>query len=92
MSKKLLVGSLAWEVTNEDLQQLFATIGEVEEATVVNDKFSGRSKGFGFVTYKNDADADKAIAELNGKDLKGRAIAVNEARPPKPRMSGQNRY
>lgn len=85
MAKKLFIGSLDWGVTSEDLQAAFAAIGPVEDAVVISDKFSGRSKGFGFVTYTNDEDADKAIAELDGTDLKGRNIVVNEARPPRPR-------
>jgi cold-inducible RNA-binding protein len=86
MSKKLFVGSLEWGVTEQDLQDAFAQFGDIEEAVVVKDKFSGRSRGFGFVTYVNDEDADKAVAELNGSELKGRQIVVNEARPPKEGM------
>ena len=83
MSKKLFVGNIEWGVTDEDLQKLFAEHGEVEEAIIIKDKFSGRSKGFGFVTFVNEEDADKAIAALNEYDLNGRQIAVNEAKPPK---------
>lgn len=83
MAKKLFVGNIEWGVTEEDLQALFAQHGEIEEAVIIKDKFSGRPKGFGFVTYKEDADADKAIAELNDYELNGRKLAVNEARPPK---------
>lgn len=89
MSKKLFIGSLEWGVTEEDLQQLFAQYGAIEEAIVIKDKFSGKSKGFGFVTFTNDEEADKATQALNGADLKGRKLVVNEARPPKPR---QERY
>ena len=85
MSKKLFIRSLAWEATEQDLQDLFAQYGAVEEAIIIKDKFTERSKGFGFVTYTNDEDADKALKELNGAELKGRALVVNEARPPKPR-------
>jgi RNA recognition motif-containing protein len=85
MSKKLFVGNLDWGATEEQLQSMFAEYGQIEEAVVITDKISGRSKGFGFVTFTNDADADKAIAELDGKELGGRPITVNEARPPKPR-------
>jgi len=81
MAKKLFVGNLDWGITDADLQEAFAAFGAVEEAIVINDKFSGRSKGFGFVTFTNDEEADKAIAELDGSELKGRNIAVNEARP-----------
>jgi len=77
----IYVGNLAWEMTEEDLQKEFSAFGEVESARIITDKFSGRSKGFGFVEMPNKEEADKAISELNGKDLKGRAIKVNEARP-----------
>ena len=81
MSKKLFVGNLPYTVTKDKLQEVFSAHGELEEVTIIIDKFSGKSKGFGFVTFKNDADADKAAAELNGKDLEGRAMTVNEAKP-----------
>ncbi|HCC23825.1 TPA: RNA-binding protein [Candidatus Falkowbacteria bacterium] len=86
MSKKLFIGSLDWGVTSEDLNQSFSEFGAVEDAVVIMDKMTGRSKGFGFVTFTNDEDADKAMAELNGKELKGRAIVVNEARPAESRQ------
>jgi len=85
MAKKLFVGNIEWGVTDEDLQKLFAEHGEVEEAVIIKDKFSGRPKGFGFVTFVNDEDADKAIEALNDHELNGRKIAVNEARPKEPR-------
>jgi RNA recognition motif-containing protein len=85
MSKKLFVGNIDWGTTDEDLQRTFAEHGEVEEAVIIRDKFSNRSKGFGFVTFVNDEDADKAIAALNEFELNGRKIAVNEARPKEPR-------
>ena len=81
----MFVGNLEWGVVEDDLQQLFSPFGAIEEVVVIKDKFSGRSKGFGFVTFTNDEEGDKAVAELNGKDLKGREITVNEARPQKPR-------
>ncbi len=81
MSKKVYVGNLAFSVDQDKLKELFAPHGEIEEAVVISDRFSGRSKGFGFVTFVNDADADKAIAELNEKDVEGRPLKVNEARP-----------
>ena len=80
MAKKLFVGNLSWNTKDDSLQTLFATIGAVISAQVVNDRYTGRSRGFGFVEMENDADADRAIAELNGKDLDGRQITVNEAR------------
>ena len=85
MSKKLFVGNIDWSVTDDELKELFAKHGEIEEAVIIKDKFSNRSKGFGFVTFANDEDADKATSELNDFEHKGRKLVVNEARPPKPR-------
>lgn len=85
MSKKLFVGNIEWGVKDEELQALFAEYGEVEEAVIIKDKFSGRPKGFGFVTFVNDEDADKAIEALNDHELNGRKLAVNEAKPKEPR-------
>lgn len=78
---KLYVGNLPYSIDNDGLKNLFSDIGEVIDAVVITDKASGRSKGFGFVTMKDDATAEKAIKEMNGKDLEGRAIVVNVARP-----------
>lgn len=83
MAKKLFVGNIKWETTEDELKELFSQHGEIEEAVIITDKFSGRSKGFGFVTFVNDEDADKAIEALDGYDFKERQIAVSEARPPK---------
>ena len=83
MSKKLFVGNIEWGMTDDQLKELFAKHGEVEEAVIIKDKFSGRPKGFGFVTFANDEDADKAIAELNDFEVNGRKLAVNEAKPPR---------
>lgn len=77
----IYVGNLAWEVKEEDLREAFAAFGEVESAKIITDRFSGRSRGFGFVEMPNNEEANAAIADLDGKDLKGRAIKVNEARP-----------
>ncbi|OGY24263.1 MAG: RNA-binding protein [Candidatus Woykebacteria bacterium RBG_13_40_15] len=85
MAKRLFVGSLPYDVTQEELQEMFAAVGTVESATLITDKFSGRSKGFGFVEMSSDEEADKAVKELNGKDVKGRNIVVNEARPREER-------
>jgi cold-inducible RNA-binding protein len=85
MAKKLFVGNLDWGTTDEEFEALFAAFGAVEEAVIIKDKFSGRSKGFGFVTFTNDEDADKAIAELDGSSFKERDIVVNEARPREER-------
>jgi len=78
---KLFVGNLDWGTTNEELQELFAKYGEVEEAFIVRDKFTHRSKGFGFVTFTNEEEAEKAKTELNEQEFKGRNIIVNDARP-----------
>ncbi len=80
MAKKLFVGSLDWNTTEDELKAFFAELGEVEEAIIIKDHI-GRSKGFGFVTYADEAAAEKAIAELDGKELGKRTIVVNEARP-----------
>lgn len=81
MAKKLFVGNLPFSVTDEQLNETFKAMGEVGSANVVTDKFSGRSRGFGFVEMTQDADAEKAVKELNGKEIEGRKIVVNEARP-----------
>lgn len=85
MAKKLFVGSLSWNTTDQTLNDFFSQVGPVLSAKVITDKFSGRSKGFGFVEMENDADADKAKAELSGKALDGREIAVHDAKPQEPR-------
>lgn len=81
MAKKLFIGSLAWATKDDSLMNHFASVGPVASARVVMDKMTGRSKGFGFVEYDNDADADAAVAKLNGSELDGRTITVQEARP-----------
>ncbi len=83
--RKLFVGNLSWNLTSEDLRQLFAEFGTVEDAIVLSDKFSGRSKGFGFVTMSTDEEAQAAIDGLNEKEVDGRNIVVNVAQPPRPR-------
>ncbi|MDP3986866.1 MAG: RNA-binding protein [Nanoarchaeota archaeon] len=82
---KVYVGNLPFGVDSEKLKEMFASFGAVEEATVISDKFSGRSKGFGFVTFPNDEEAKKAISEMNDKEVEGRALKVNEARPMEDR-------
>jgi len=77
----IYVGNLSWEVNDEDLRSYFSEFGEVASAAVIKDKFSGRSRGFGFVEMPKNEEADAAIKGLDGKDLKGRDIRVNEARP-----------
>src|ERR1700734_5219 len=81
MPTKLYVGNLAYSVTNEDLEGLFSQAGKVDSAVVVVDKFSGQSRGFGFVEMADSNDAARAIEEFNETELKGRNIRVNEARP-----------
>ena len=81
MGKKVYVGNLDYGVTSADLEQLFAQHGTVETADVIQDKATGRSKGFGFVQMSTDEEANAAIAALNGQDYSGRALTVNEAKP-----------
>ncbi len=81
MSKRIYVGNLPWSVDKAKFEELFSPFGEIEEALVISDKYTGRSRGFGFVTYKNDADADKAIGDMNEKEVEGRNLIVKEARP-----------
>ncbi|NCO10987.1 RNA-binding protein [Candidatus Pacearchaeota archaeon CG_4_9_14_0_2_um_filter_39_13] len=78
---KVYVGNLPWSVDNEKLKELFSEFGEVTEAVVIIDKYSRRSKGFGFVTFVNDEDGQKAIEAMNGKEIEGRELKVNEAKP-----------
>ncbi len=85
MAAKLFVGNLAWEVSGDDLRALFAGAGTVVDAVVISDKMTGRSRGFGFVEMSSEEEAKKAVETLNGTDLKGRNINVNEARPLQPR-------
>lgn len=88
MSIKLYIGNLAFQTSGSDLEELFASIGAVESASVVEDRETGRSRGFGFVEMANQADGEKAIAELNGTEFAGRTIKVNEARPREDRGRG----
>ncbi len=81
MAKKLFVGNLAYSVTSDQLRDMFVSFGTVDSATVITDRDSGRSKGFGFVEFSNDAEADAAIKQLDGSDVDGRKLTVNEARP-----------
>jgi RNA recognition motif-containing protein len=81
MGKKLYVGNLTYGVTDSDLQTMFEAHGTVQSAQVIMDRDTGRSKGFGFVEMGSDAEAQAAIAALNGKEVDGRALTVNEARP-----------
>jgi cold-inducible RNA-binding protein len=85
MAMKLYVGNLSFQTSSEDLQQLFAQAGTVESATVVEDRDTGRSRGFGFVEMASKEDGEKAIQQFNGTDLNGRNLTVNEARPREDR-------
>ena len=85
MSTKLFVGSLSWDTTEESLQNFFSQVGAVTSCSVISDKFTGKSRGFGFVEMASEEEAQRAVQELNGKDLDGRTIVVNEARPQAPR-------
>lgn len=83
--QNLFIGSLAYATTDDTLKAFFEQIGEVESARVITDRDSGRSKGFGFVQYKDESDNQKAVDKLNGKELDGRAISVGLARPKEDR-------
>ena len=88
MAKKLYVGGLPYKTTNDELKAHFSGAGAVTSATIIMDKMTGRSKGFGFVEFENDEDAAKAIAMFDGKDFEGRNLTVNEARPMEERPQG----
>ncbi len=88
MGKKLYVGNLSYDVSSSDLESMLAAYGTVLSAEVISDRDTGRSKGFGFVEMDSAAEADAAIAALNGQDHGGRAMTVNEAKPREPRSGG----
>ena len=88
MSKKLYVGNLAYQTTSQDLQDLFAQAGTVESASVIEDRDTGQSKGFAFVEMSTDEEAAAAIDQFNGRELAGRMLKVNEARPRESRPGG----
>jgi RNA recognition motif-containing protein len=96
MGKKLYIGNLPFSANDQFLKESFAQFGTVESATVIVDRDSGRSKGFGFVEMSTEAEAADAIAKMNGSDCEGRALTVNEAKPMAPRDnrggSGRGRY
>lgn len=85
MGKKLYVGSIPFQASEEDLQELFSRAGEVESVRIINDSQTGQSKGFGFIEMATEEDAKKAISDLNGTTFMERTIVVNEARPQQPR-------
>lgn len=91
MEKKLYVGSLSYDTTEDGLRDLFSQAGKVDSATIIVDKFSGRSKGFGFVEMASEKEAEKAKEMFDGKELDGRNIVVDEARPMKKNFSGPGR-
>jgi len=98
MGRRLYVGNLAWTVTDQDLLDVFSEAGKVDSSQVIIDRATNRSRGFGFVEMGTDEEAQRAITELNGKDLRGRNISVSEARErsesrgPRPAMGGSSRF
>lgn len=88
----LYIGNLSWSISEPELQQTFEAFGEVSSCKIVKDKMTNRSKGFAFVEMPNDEEANAAISALNGKDVKGRNISVNEARPREERPQGGGGY
>src|SRR5262245_23190177 len=88
MSMKLYVGNLAFQTTDEELQELFSQAGTVESASIVTDRDTGRSRGFGFVEMASKAEGEAAIAQLNGAEINGRSLTVNEAKPRENRGGG----
>jgi len=91
MSMKLYVGNLSFQTSRDDLQELFAQAGTVESASVVEDRETGRSRGFGFVEMSSNEEGQAAIQQFNGKEVNGRSLTVNEARPREDRGGGGNR-
>jgi len=87
-SNKLYVGGLPYEITDDRLQELFSEHGTVESARVITDRMTGRSRGFGFVEMSSQEEAQQAIDKLNGTDLEGRSLTVNEAKPKEQRSGG----
>ncbi len=82
---KLYIGNLSFDVTEEALKKAFSEFGSIEEAIIITDKFSGRSKGFAFITFSKDKDAEEAIKKMNGKEFEGRNLRVSEAKPMQER-------
>src|SRR4026207_769317 len=88
MGTKLYVGNLSFNTTENELQELFSQAGTVQEVTLMQDKFTGKSRGFAFITMSSEEDAQNAISKFNGQTVEGRALTVNEARPRAPRPPG----
>ena len=88
MGTKLYVGNLSFNTTENELQELFSQAGTVQEVTLMQDKFTGKSRGFAFVTMSSEEDAQNAISKFNGQTIEGRPLTVNEARPREPRPPG----
>ncbi len=91
MGKKLYVGNLSYDVSSSDLEQMFSAHGTIESAQVIEDRSTGRSKGFGFVEMSSEDEANAAIDALNGQETGGRTLTVNEAKPREPRSGGGGR-
>lgn len=92
MGKRIYVGNLPWSVTKARLEQLFSSFGEIEDALVIANKYTGRSRGFGFVTFKKNKDAEEAIGKMDGKEVEGRSLVVKEARPLEERKSEESGF
>ncbi len=92
MAKKLYVGNLSFSVNDEELQQAFSSFGNVTSARIIIDKMSGRSKGFGFVEFQDDASADSAISKMDGQEIGGRPVRVSEAKPQEDRPPRQGGF
>jgi RNA recognition motif-containing protein len=94
MAKRIYVGGLPYSATEEDLENLFSSQGAVKDATIITDRYTGQAKGFGFVEMEDDAEAEKAINALNGTQMGGRTLTVNEAKPreERPRSGGGGGY
>ena len=90
MAKKLFVGGLSWDTNDDGLRQAFASYGEITEAKVITDRDTGRSRGFGFVTFARDEDAKTAISKMDGTTLDGKTVKVNEAQEKSPRGGGRS--
>ena len=90
MAKKLFVGGLSWDTTDDGIRQAFQSHGEITEAKVITDRETGRSRGFGFVTFSEDENAKSAISKLDGTNLDGKTIKVNEAQEKAPRGGGRS--